>query len=412
MVDTITSLIGSSLKMTNDVNNIGKKVETQNQGIINNKVGVVYDVGMCMHLCREEAHPESPRRIVKIYDNMQDLLPDMTVVKSRPASRDEIVTTHSPSLFDKIKGAKTEREYDNIQSQYNSFYMNHATFNSALLAAGCVIEMAEHVVTNKVKHGVAIVRPPGHHAEHNDCMGFCVFNNVAVAANDLKNKYGLKRIAIVDWDVHHGNATQHMFYDTDEVMFISLHRYDNGGFYPGSKDAGPNKIGKAKSKGYGYNVNIGWNVVTCNSHSKAVRKINNDTISDNEYGYAFDQVVIPLLTTYKPELILVSAGFDCAYGDPLGGISVTENGFRYMTASLLKLAPTVIALEGGYNIDVISSCMRACVTTLIDHTNGTNTDIYTDLTDRINVNPQSVKDVNDTKQHLKCVWPQVFGNLD
>lgn len=386
MADELIVLLGSKLVIEDQKE---QKEQKEQKSREDKKIGYVYDSEMSRHRCRHEAHPESPRRILKIYQTLSDLLPEMIEVVSRKATREEIITTHNPSLYDRIHDANCDKDFDQLERQYNSFYMNEGTFDCALLAAGCVIEITEQVVTRKIKHGVAIVRPPGHHAEHDSCMGFCVFNNVAVAANVMREKYQMKRIVILDYDVHHGNATQHMFYDTNEVLYISLHRYDDARFYPGSRDAGPNKIGI--DKGYGYNINVAWNI----KHKK---------YGDSEYKYAFDHLIIPVLKQYQPELILVSAGFDCALGDPLGGLAVTEKGFSYMTHQLSSLAPTVIALEGGYNIDVISSCMKACVNTLLNHA-----EMKIEMEDNYLHNyeepeKKAIQSVNETKKFLSSVW--------
>lgn len=186
-------------------------------------------------------------------------------------------------------------------------------------------------------------------------MGFCLFNNVAIAAKTMIYKYKLKRIAIVDWDVHHGNATQHMFYSDPNILFISIHRYDNGRFYPASTDADPTQVGA--DIGVGKNVNIAWNIP---------RK-STDKIGDHEYKYAFDNVIKPMLNEFNPELIIVSAGFDCAYGDPMGGLHVTPSGFNYLTRNLMNYAngKIVIALEGGYNLNAISESMAGCLKALL-----------------------------------------------
>jgi len=181
-----------------------------------------------------------------------------------------------------------------------------------------------------------------------------MFNNVAVAAKTMINKHELQRIVILDWDVHHGNATQHMFENDPEVLYISIHRYDNGNFYPGSKNANPYFIGNCK--GIGKNVNIAWNTN------------NFDNIGDTEYIYAFEELIEPMLLEYDPQLVIVSAGFDCGKGDPLGGLNVTPAGFNYLTAKLMNFAngKLVVALEGGYNLTTISNSMVACLKALLN----------------------------------------------
>lgn len=381
------------------------------------KVGIIYDADMCDHYCREDrGHPESPRRITKCYERLQSLIGvdsdsdtvnsdsnnrdnqrrRLTEVKSRSATREEILRCHRPALFDKLAAAKTDLELAKLQSEYNSFYMNSATFRAALLAAGCVIEMADQVVSGRLQHGLAVVRPPGHHAEANAAMGFCAFNNVAVAAEAMRARYSLKRIAIVDWDVHHGNGTQHMFYDSQEIMYISLHRHDGATFYPCSRDADADKVGSGA--GAGYNINLAF-------ETRADKRTGHrPRIGDNEYAYTFDTVINPILTAYQPQLILVSAGFDCAEGDPLGGLKVSPYGFRYMTYCLAKLAPTVVALEGGYNVDAVANSMLACAETLLAYSGSDQSIVPMKFMATAAPDPQTVKDVESTRSYLRPYW--------
>lgn len=214
-----------------------------------------------------------------------------------------------------------------------------------------MVQLTEDVVTGKLKNAVAVVRPPGHHAESTEAMGFCLFNNVGVAAEVVKRKHGVKRILIVDWDVHHGNATQNMFLEDPSVLYVSLHRFDNGGFYPGQSGS-PTIIGS--KGGRGKNVNIGWNT---------------RNVSDGAYLAAFNLLLLPIFEEYKPELVIISAGFDSAEGDPLGGIKVTPGGYAHMTKMLMGVCDkVVVVLEGGYNITSISLSMAAVVSTLLGET--------------------------------------------
>ena len=192
------------------------------------------------------------------------------------------------------------------------------------------------------------MRPPGHHAEPDVIMGFCFFNYVAAAAALLKDECGLDRILVVDWDVHHGNGTQRMFYSDPSVLLVSLHRYEDGAFYPGTGSmhecgAGP---------GLGYNVNIPW------PHGG---------VGDGAYLAAFERIVMPIARAFKPQAVLVSAGFDAAAGDPLGGCCVSPHGYACMTNMLRGLAGgrLVVALEGGYNLRSIATSMEAVLRVLL-----------------------------------------------
>ncbi|KAH9510049.1 Histone deacetylase 6 [Bulinus truncatus] len=302
------------------------------------------------------SHPERPARIMSIHKKLTQwgLLDRSLVIPSRMARRSELLWIHSEQYVDKLK--ITELMDDNSlrhfpeESDYPSIYLHQKSLYCALLASGSLLNVVEAVLTNQAQSGVANVRPPGHHAEHNKAMGFCFFNNVAVAAKFAQKKFGVKRILIVDWDVHHGNATQHQFYRDPSVLYVSLHRYDHGHFFPGREDASGVFVGLGP--GEGYNVNIPW----CGGK-----------MGDAEYITAFTQIIMPIAYQFAPELVLVSAGFDSAVGDPLGGYSVTPAGYAHMTHMLMGLAngKVILALEGGYNLKTISECMAACTSVLL-----------------------------------------------
>jgi len=197
---------------------------------------------------------------------------------------------------------------------------------------------------------MAVVRPPGHHAEKDTPSGFCLINNVALAASYAVNILGLERVLVLDWDVHHGNGTQHMFYSNKEVLYMSLHRYDNAEFFPQSKDANYDMVGDGPGKGF--NVNIPWNFAS---------------MGDAEYLLAFQSIVMPIAYQLQPQLVLISAGFDAAAGDPLVGYGVTPGMYGHMTHHLCALAggKVVVALEGGYNLDSISESATHCAKALL-----------------------------------------------
>uniref|UniRef100_A0A8C0X7F8 histone deacetylase n=1 Tax=Castor canadensis TaxID=51338 RepID=A0A8C0X7F8_CASCN len=221
------------------------------------------------------------------------------------------------------------------------------------MAVGCLVELAFKVASGELKNGFAIIRPPGHHAEESTAMGFCFFNSVAITAKLLQQKLNVGKVLIVDWDIHHGNGTQQAFYNDPSVLYISLHRYDNGNFFPGS--GAPEEVGGGP--GMGYNVNVAWTGGV------------DPPIGDVEYLTAFRTVVMPIAHKFSPEVVLVSAGFDAVEGhlSPLGGYSVTARCFGHLTRQLMTLAGgrVVLALEGGHDLTAICDASEACVSALL-----------------------------------------------
>uniref|UniRef100_A0A8D2GMX5 Histone deacetylase n=1 Tax=Urocitellus parryii TaxID=9999 RepID=A0A8D2GMX5_UROPR len=221
------------------------------------------------------------------------------------------------------------------------------------MAVGCLVELAFKVAAGELKNGFAIIRPPGHHAEESTAMGFCFFNSVAITAKLLQQKLNVGKVLIVDWDIHHGNGTQQAFYSDPSVLYISLHRYDNGNFFPGS--GAPEEVGGGP--GVGYNVNVAWTGGV------------DPPIGDVEYLTAFRTVVMPIAHEFSPDVVLVSAGFDAVEGhlSPLGGYSVTARCFGHLTRQLMTLAGgrVVLALEGGHDLTAICDASEACVSALL-----------------------------------------------
>ncbi|CAL7941578.1 unnamed protein product [Xylocopa violacea] len=227
------------------------------------------------------------------------------------------------------------------------------TAPAARMAVGCVVDLAFKTAMGDIKNGFAVVRPPGHHAETNQAMGFCFFNSVAIAARLLQQKLDIRKILILDWDVHHGNGTQQMFYDDPRVLYLSIHRHDEGNFFPGT--GGPTECGAGE--GLGYNVNVAWSGGL------------NPPMGDAEYLAAFRTIVMPIANAFDPSIVLVSAGFDAAVGHPapLGGYKVSPACFGKMTQQLLGLAngKVVLALEGGYDLAAICDSAQECVRALL-----------------------------------------------
>uniref|UniRef100_A0A4W2GBP4 Histone deacetylase n=1 Tax=Bos indicus x Bos taurus TaxID=30522 RepID=A0A4W2GBP4_BOBOX len=283
--------------------------------------GIAYDPLMLKHQCicgNSTTHPEHAGRIQSIWSRLQET-----------------------GLLNKC-----EVDSDTIWNELHSS-------GAARMAVGCVIELASRVASGELKNGFAVVRPPGHHAEESTAMGFCFFNSVAITAKYLRDQLNISKILIVDLDVHHGNGTQQAFYADPNILYISLHRYDEGNFFPGS--GAPNEVGTGL--GEGYNINIAWTGGL------------DPPMGDIEYLEAFRTVVKPVATEFDPDMVLVSAGFDALEGHapPLGGYKVTAKCFGHLTKQLMTLADghVVLALEGGHDLTAICDASEACVNALL-----------------------------------------------
>ncbi|KAI5902150.1 Histone deacetylase HDA1 [Candida parapsilosis] len=339
------------------------------------KTGLVYDVRMRYHAKiftsyfeYTDPHPEDPRRIYRIYKKLveaglvqdyslsgiDELGPYMEKIPIREASADEILEVHSEEHLKHIQSTETMTKDELLKETAtgDSIYVNNDSFFSAKLSCGGAIEACKAVVEGKVKNSLAAVRPPGHHAEPDSPGGFCLFINVAVAAKNILKSYpeSVRKIVVLDWDIHHGNGTQKAFYDDPRVLYISLHRYENGKFYPGTKYGGAEQVGEGA--GEGFNLNIPWR-----SHG----------MHDGDYVYAFNKVIIPVMLEYDPDLIIVSSGFDAADGDVIGACHVSPAGYGYMTHLLKAIARGKLAviLEGGYNLTSISNSALAVAKVLL-----------------------------------------------
>lgn len=244
-------------------------------------------------------------------------------------------------------------ELDVLASNYESVFLTADSFDCARSACGCVIELTSEVVCGHLRNGIALVRPPGHHADHVDgCCGFCIINNVVAAARAAQRQ-GVERVMIVDWDIHHGNGTQRLLEDDPSVLYFSCHRYDDASFFPGSKYAAPESVGCGA--GRGFSVNVAWNCQW------------DDTIGmgDDEYLAVWQTLLLPIARDFRPQLILVSAGFDSALGDA-GGAAVTAAGYAQLTAMLQSVSDRVVlVLEGGYTLSVTARCVAACTAALL-----------------------------------------------
>ncbi|KAL5529145.1 hypothetical protein ACEPAG_5119 [Sanghuangporus baumii] len=324
------------------------------------RYGYVFDARMMNHAPLSASnngdHPEQPARIMGIYQRLREagLLSRMRLIPIRMARKSEVLLVHSEDHWEKVQMiARMDTEQIVLSEsyyEYLSLYVCPNTTLAAQLSCGGVIEAALAVARGELERAFAIVRPPGHHAEPEEHMGFCFFNNVAVATRVVQQLTATKRVMILDWDVHHGNGTQRAFNDDPSVLYVSLHRYDGGSFYPCGPFGGMDSCGEGA--GEGTSVNIPWP-----EHG----------MGDAEYLHAFMRIVIPIAAEFAPELVIISAGFDAADGDELGECHVTPAGFAHMTHMLQSLAggKLVVALEGGYNVNSISSSALAVTRVLL-----------------------------------------------
>jgi len=295
-------------------------------------------------------HPERPARLRSILARLESggILGGLDSISPRAATDAELERVHSASHVARVRAqvqAATAR--GGPSSVDGETYVSPASWEAATLAAGGLMEACDRVLRGTWRNGFCAVRPPGHHAEHDRAMGFCLFNNVAVAAEHLLAG-GLERVAILDWDVHHGNGTQHTFESRSDVFYASLHQWP---LYPGT--------GAAEERGRGEGEGA-----TLNCPMPA---------GSGDAGWlgVLESRVLPAFEAFAPEIVLVSAGFDAHANDPLAGVRLTEDGFRGMTRSMLAFAQStcqgrlVSVLEGGYDLDALAQATTAHVKALM-----------------------------------------------
>jgi acetoin utilization deacetylase AcuC-like enzyme len=304
------------------------------------KTAIVTDRKYLKHFAGR-SHPERPERIAVMIDMAQSLKRDhLQIIAPREATRDEIALCHRPEYIDVVERTSHLDRFDFDPDTHTS----RDSYATAMLAAGGVLTATEAVFDGAAENAFALVRPPGHHALANRAMGFCFFNNVAIAAEWLIRRKGLKRVMVIDWDLHHGNGTQDTFYDSPEVLYTSTHQFPH---YPGTGSL----LEVGAGEGLGYTVNAPLPA----------------QYGDPEYLRVFDEVILPIGRAFKPQFIMVSAGFDCHWRDPLGEMQVTEDGFRQMMRRIKRLAAeccdgkSVAALEGGYNLEAIANSGAAVI---------------------------------------------------
>lgn len=290
-------------------------------------------------------HVESPQRLKVIYEELDKDETGQHLVYPQfdPASLETIGLNHTPRHVKRVAETKgRSHDYLDADTQTSS-----RSFDAACLAVGALTDGMRRIADREIDNAFCLVRPPGHHAERNRSMGFCLFNSVAVAAMWARKNLGMKRIFIMDWDLHHGNGTQHSFYDTDSVFYCSTHQYP---YYPGTGSV--METGEGKGEGYTLNIPLPGGQ------------------GDLDYALIFNDLILPVARLYDPQFVLVSCGFDIYGGDPLGTMRVSPAGFAAMTGFLQNLADEVcegkllISLEGGYNLTGMKDGALAVLTEL------------------------------------------------
>ncbi|HDP70404.1 MAG TPA: histone deacetylase [Actinobacteria bacterium] len=298
-----------------------------------NKTALIYDSIYLKHITGF-GHPEKPERLTITLSMLEEagILPKLVRIKPRKASSNDLSTVHPISYIEKVK---------NLSANGGGFLdsdtvVSKDSYEAALFAAGAVVTAVDGLLKKEIDNAFCLVRPPGHHATASRGMGFCIFNNLAAGARHAQSR-GLSRILILDWDVHHGNGIQDIFYADSEVLYISLHQYPH---YPGSGYL--DQVGEGKGKGFTVNFPL------------------KEGAGDELYLKIFDEFITPIISQFEPELIMVAAGYDGHFADPLATLNLTVSGYAKLTKRVVDIAKDicggklVVSLEGGYELKALS----------------------------------------------------------
>jgi acetoin utilization deacetylase AcuC-like enzyme len=304
-----------------------------------NQTGIVKDDKYLNH-CIGEDHPECPQRLEVLYSMLED--PEMAgrfkEVSARSATKEELLRVHTPQYLAQLE-ATEGTAFTSLDTDTGTCALSH---EAALLAAGGLCRAVALVFSGELDNAFALVRPPGHHAERFCAKGFCLYNNIAIAAKFAQDQLGLQRVLIVDWDLHHGNGTQHCFEQDPSVLYFSVHQRRT---FPGSGKF--REAGKGDGKGYTVNLPL---PAGC---------------GDGDYLLLLERILKPVALAFSPEIVLVSAGFDIHFADSLGSMTVTTQGFAGLTRSIMEIAESccegklIMTLEGGYNLEALRDSVKA-----------------------------------------------------
>ena len=360
---SLTSLTDEmgKLNLNDNISQISSTTNATNKSK-KRKIGFCFDERMLLHRDSKHVHQECPERAMSVYINLvlKELTNKLIRIQCEEAKEEDLLRVHTEEYLNKIKeisenNSKNKNVTNHHLSEKDS-YDNFATYESAKLATGSLIEICKNILSKKIEHGYAIIRPPGHHADMSTARGFCIFNSVAVAVKYILNKNDKIKIAILDWDVHHGDGTQAIFYNEQNPLFISIHRHDSGKFYPFKTGF----VGeKGDQNGAGYNINIPLDTKCAISKGPSC-------IGDAEYINIFEKIIMPCLTEYNPDIIFISCGYDAGENDFSGCLKCSPFAYAFMTERLLSLNKNLIfALEGGYTLDTIKRMSETTIRTLL-----------------------------------------------
>ncbi len=342
------------------------------------KVGVVLDQLFFKHDMQD--HPENAKRLQAIDEilTQDNLWSQLTPVKGRLATNEELLTCHAPGYIDEIKLLSQSSEPGFYNEYQQDTYYNHHTYDAARMAAGSNINLNLAIYDRQVETGFALLRPPGHHALENKAMGFCIFNSDVIAARALQKERGVERVAIIDFDVHHGNGTQDLTANDPSIMAISIHQHP---YWP--LTGGLEFTGHDEAQG---------TIVNCPFHKGA---------GDSSYLKVYDEVVRPKLEQFQPQHIIVFAGYDAHWQDPLAQHQLTVSGFNQLVQKCVDSAQQIckgrisFSLGGGYNLDPLAQCVAGTFHTLLNNPEKAR--------DRLGKSPQTEVDyseqINKIKRH-------------